>query len=502
MNLEITRQYEPPQLLSTSTTSIVKQFKSAALTDSSQGNNPQRDSIPDSQDLLNIKQNLQGLLPITKDRLESLQTSIDLIEKNVKINETDPISSGKNINAILEQTKIKQETGDINEVAQKIPKEEQNRQVALETLKRRKRREETQSPDSIVRRSESPHHTVKLKILDNHSMRSSASPSPKPKQINEIKKKMTKKKQKTHQPAAEEVDFVRVKPKDQVPIATFWSALEPYFRNLTEEDREFLLEKSDQGKPYLIPPLGQHYLEKWAEEDMAASINTMTNNNSEQHKLRYLANPHDISDPQLLQNDIGGGSLTERLISSLVVENILTEDINLNEDEEEDDPDIVERKHTRTMLQSDPPAEVVDFEERLRRELRYVGLFSDEDVDWNAKEDDEICAELRSLGQEFKEQAKINDEHKKRLLEIVDCQLQYEQYRQVLDTLDSQVEQGYLKRFRPQKAKKRKTTGPRPALSENTVHAMEKRKTWIDALGSIFKDKNMNMPQTSIYENH
>lgn len=250
----------------------------------------------------------------------------------------------------------------------------------METLKRRKRREETQSPDSIVRRSESPHHTVKLKILDNHSMRSSASPSPKPKQINEIKKKMTKKKQKTHQPAAEEVDFVRVKPKDQVPIATFWSALEPYFRNLTEEDREFLLQKSDQGKPYLIPPLGQHYLEKWAEEDMAASINTITNNNSEQHKLRYLANPHDISDPQLLQNDIGGGSLTERLISSLVVENILTEDINLNEDEQEDGQDIVEKKHTRTMLQSDPPAEVVDFEERLRRELRYVGLFSDEDV--------------------------------------------------------------------------------------------------------------------------
>lgn len=30
---------------------------------------------------------------------------------------------------------------------------------------------------------------------------------------------------------------------------------------------------------------------------------------------------------------------------------------------------------------------------------------------------------------------------------MVDCQLQFEQYRQVLDTLDSQVEQGYLKRF-------------------------------------------------------
>jgi hypothetical protein len=68
-------------------------------------------------------------------------------------------------------------------------------------------------------------------------------------------------------------------------------------------------------------------------------------------------------------------------------------------------------------------------------------------IDWNAKEDDEICAELRTLGRELKDQMKSNEYHKKRLLEVVDHQLQFEQYRQVLDTLDSQVEQGYLKRF-------------------------------------------------------
>jgi len=41
----------------------------------------------------------------------------------------------------------------------------------------------------------------------------------------------------------------------------------------------------------------------------------------------------------------------------------------------------------------------------------------------------------------------MNEYRKKKLLEIVDCQLQFEQYTQVLDTLDSQVEQGYIKRF-------------------------------------------------------
>lgn len=68
-------------------------------------------------------------------------------------------------------------------------------------------------------------------------------------------------------------------------------------------------------------------------------------------------------------------------------------------------------------------------------------------IDWNAKEDDEICAELRTLGRELKEQINTNEYHKRRLLEVVDCQLQFEQYRQVLDTLDTQVETGYLKRF-------------------------------------------------------
>lgn len=68
-------------------------------------------------------------------------------------------------------------------------------------------------------------------------------------------------------------------------------------------------------------------------------------------------------------------------------------------------------------------------------------------VNWDKKEDDEICAELRSLAREYREQVKINDSRKKKLLEIVDCQLQFEQYRQVLDTLDNQVEQGYIKRY-------------------------------------------------------
>ncbi|KAI8091854.1 histone acetyltransferases subunit 3-domain-containing protein [Thamnidium elegans] len=403
----------------------------------------------------------------------------------------------------------------------------------------------------VTRRSESPHHIIKLKKLDgfpslsSQNNPSSSSSPPPSKQSNEPKKKKSStharaqhivggesskqgkqhSKQKNYQQTKEEVDFVRVKPKDQVPIATFWAALEPYFRSLTEEDRAFLLEKSDNNKPFLIPPLGQHYREQWAEEDQAVGFGSHTRSPSRQgldhppppppptpltphHKLKYLQN--EITDENLLQDDIGSGTLTERLLSSLVQEELLDPSeakSTQNQSDDNDDPmsDIeTERQakhHGRTIveLSSDPTDEIVSFEERLRRELRYAGLFADDDIDWNAKEDDEICAELRTLGREFKEQVKINDFRKKKLLQVVDTQLQFEQYRQVLDTLDSQVEQGYMKRFRLQKSKKRKTTGPKTMLSENAVFAMDKRKTWINALGGIFKDKNLIMPTKSIY---
>jgi hypothetical protein len=203
----------------------------------------------------------------------------------------------------------------------------------------------------------------------------------------------------------EEVDFVRVKPKDQVPVANFLTALEPYFRNLTEEDRAFLLEKSDNGKPYLIPPLGQFYADQWAEEDQAIGIGNHTRSPSTSrqssmdpqlpqqpraNKFKYLQ--HEITDDILLQNDISCGSLTERLISSLVAEDLLdlSEAVKVEEQSDNDDPmsDVETnngkqiKHHGRTIVEllSDPTEEIVSFEERLKRELQYAGLFGEEEV--------------------------------------------------------------------------------------------------------------------------
>lgn len=47
----------------------------------------------------------------------------------------------------------------------------------------------------------------------------------------------------------------------------------------------------------------------------------------------------------------------------------------------------------------------------------------------------------------MKEQVQVNEDRKRKLLKVVDQQLQYEEYQQVLDTFDQQVEQSYVKRF-------------------------------------------------------
>ncbi|KAI9020660.1 histone acetyltransferases subunit 3-domain-containing protein [Phycomyces nitens] len=310
---------------------------------------------------------------------------------------------------------------------------------------------------------------------------------------------------KNHEAATQDTDFIRVKPKDQVPILTFWQAVEPYFRPLAEADREFLLEKGDDTTPYSIPSLGQYYADVWAEGDISVGNrphSPYTRRDPSGSNLKYLAPHRPLTEDCLMNNNLSCGRLTERLLSSLVKEDPLSEK-ELEELKADEARDWLPLDHDteKTQLLTYPPEQVAVFEERLKRELRYAGLFNEEDTDWYAREDDQLCAELRQLGRELKEQAKINEFRKKRLLQVVDQQLQYEQYRQVLDTLDNQVDQCYMKRFRTQKSKKRKAgSTPKSTLSENAVYAMEKRRKWTTALGPIFNKKNCVMPTVSIYE--
>lgn len=98
MNSDLTRQYNLPKPVSKSISSILEQYKITTTSQNSHntmhdnnslaGNNinlSQPLHIPDLQDLLNIKQDLEALLPLTENRIKDLKKDLSLLDRNVKI---------------------------------------------------------------------------------------------------------------------------------------------------------------------------------------------------------------------------------------------------------------------------------------------------------------------------------------------------------------------------------------------------------------------------------
>ncbi|KAF9582172.1 Transcriptional regulator [Lunasporangiospora selenospora] len=302
-------------------------------------------------------------------------------------------------------------------------------------------------------------------------------------------------------PKSQEVqdDFSKVKVANQIPIQTFWASMDPYFRLFTESDRLVLEEEGDQVTPLLIPPLGKHYLDVWAEEERTllpfdgsygSRRNSVDSTKEPSQSRNYVNNtPFELTDENIEQEDISCGPLTERIISSLILEDVV-DPKELKTDEDQPDP--------APIVHQSNPRNYAELEERIKRELRYIGLLGNEEIDWDAREDDEISIKLRSLQKQLRDVMKVNKDRKQKLLNLVNDHLAYQEYNTILDDLDKQVEQGYLKRFRMTKSKKKKTSTPK-ALSENALSAMDRRKRFVQGIGPIFPAEKYTIPTTTIY---
>lgn len=157
-------------------------------------------------------------------------------------------------------------------------------------------------------------------------------------------------------------------------------------------------------------------------------------------------------------------------------------------------------------------------DERLKAELRYVGIFGqDDNPDYDAHYDDDIAERLRLLQAELKKQMIANGARKSRLLEIARERLAYQEYSTIHDDLDSQVQQAYLKRTRTLgKSKKGSQAKHRPGGAGGGSHLvapnasgagvsrpgigdvartlMDRRKRWVDCIGPVFKDCKTTVP--------
>lgn len=78
MNTDLTRQYGLPQQVSNSTNAIIKQFKPTTASQ-------QDESIPDNQQLISIKADLEALLNSSQSRIKDLKKDQMVLERSVKI---------------------------------------------------------------------------------------------------------------------------------------------------------------------------------------------------------------------------------------------------------------------------------------------------------------------------------------------------------------------------------------------------------------------------------
>ncbi|KAI9805889.1 MAG: hypothetical protein M1825_000503 [Sarcosagium campestre] len=347
-------------------------------------------------------------------------------------------------------------------------------------------------------------------------------------------------------------DFSNAKPTNQVTANAFATYIEPYFRAFTEEDLAFLRERGDRTQPFVIPRRGKkHYTEIWAEEDGAMSIDSAQGSSSGSRlpPNQPRGSIEQMNDDIAESDEISSGPLLSRLLSIMRPEHrpdpaedksaangIAGGDasmagLNLDFGNELDPLGELEKMGPLPPATFIPdstqqgwkvPTTKLDYaqvDERLKQELRYIG-FLEEGVepDYDAHYDDEIAARLRHLQSELKEQSILNGARKARIAELAKTRLAHQEYTTILDDLDNQVQQAYLRRTKTLgKGKKQQKrpggagggshySGPggtgvtRPGIGDLVKTLMERRKKWVDSIGPVFEDRLGRVPSETIFD--
>ena len=185
----------------------------------------------------------------------------------------------------------------------------------------------------------------------------------------------------------------------------------------------------------MIPPLGKHYSQQWAEEDGRhyALIEEGVSNPGLAMNLEYTE-----LDDIIFEGSISVGSLTERLLSCFVREGVVP-DLKTGDFEDDGLATAKWKPHSRSAN------DLLYFEEKLKVELMHVGLWqSDEPL---VVGNDDIVATLKQKQEELSKVLKVNAARKKRLFEIASKHIAYQEYNAVLDEVNKNVEQAFTKRF-------------------------------------------------------
>ena len=342
-------------------------------------------------------------------------------------------------------------------------------------------------------------------------------------------------------------DFSNPKPTSQINFSTFSTYIEPYFKPLSEEELAFLRERGDHSSPFVMPKRGKrHYTEIWAEEDGNMSVDSPQQGREKLPPNQPRGGIENMSDGIGETDALSVGPLTSRLLQLLRPEgrsqgsddksgaNGINGDTSMNGDDEQNGDEkasplppatyMTESSTEAWKKATHPKLEYAQVDERLKQELRHIGFLPQEgfESEYDGHYDDEVAGRLRLLQSRLKEQMLINGARKARLTELVRERMAHQEYQTILEDLDSQVQAAYLKRTRTLgKSKKTKRPGgagggshfvagaaagtARPGIGDQTKTLMERRRRWIDTIGSVFEDEKLGLvprvadPDSSIF---
>ena len=287
----------------------------------------------------------------------------------------------------------------------------------------------------------------------------------------------------------------------------------------------------------------RHYSEVWAEEDGSTSV-VAPQQNKERLPPNQPRGSLDQMDDEIAETDqVSAGPVLNRLLSAMryehrssptdekekangVINGIgegsvngitngetngdSTAEVNGDEKSERLPPATFMPESTSSSWKT--PTTKLDYtqvDERLKAELRYIGFLGpDSEPDYDAHYDDDVAERLRALQSELKTQSIINGARKARVLQLAQERMAYQEFSTILEDLDSQVQQVYLKRTRTLgKGKKTKRPGgagggshyvtvpgngaagvTKPGIGDQARMLMERRKKWIDTISPVFNE--------------
>ncbi|GAA5898031.1 hypothetical protein JCM5296_001459 [Sporobolomyces johnsonii] len=311
-------------------------------------------------------------------------------------------------------------------------------------------------------------------------------------------------------------DFSTAKPGQQIAHSTFTNWTEAYLRPFGEDDLAFLAAKPEDITPYIIPPLGKPYLDRWEEEDSETPVASSSSWISPlEPPILPRLRPDNLTEDALGTENVFLGPLSERLMAALALEE--------GAGSAEVDEDEQGRGEEDGVVPPKLPMDAVDLEERIKRELRYIGLLPEEEVDWSTREDDEVSSALRACQRLLQQQVELNESRKSVLMSIVKDRMAYQDYETARDAQERVIEAGWQKRQRTDNKKKKKGKDrdrkdrdkPPPAggdrddpskqpVSLELSEAVEKRNALVDHFAPFWREEEpgrfFGIPERSVYE--